>query len=640
MAYSIRIDNGSTTVLLDGRAVLSDIRFTVTDNRQVSENIIPTSVESKDNEFLLSFEKQGMVDGAQLKLREVGSVLQFELEIETHHIDISRYLSSNAAVRMHFKPAYPLEGDYITGTEQNLWFQIPSFSNDFEKLPRRTQDVHFKMDGRHIHMLPLVGGSWRAELEGDALVTSIGCGGIYKAHGPIMTLSVSDDPYSAIKENFRAGRQTGVISVPLREERSFPEAFRYFGWCTWDAFYHDVTSEKIYGKLDEFKSVGIIPSYVLIDDGWSCYTEDGGLLDFCEDRKKFPEGLAACIRKIKEEYGVKYVGVWHAFGGYWRGIAQGSELAERMSDTLVRCKNGYLVPAPDADKSFAFWDVWHSYLEEQGVDFVKVDVQSSYSHFVDELCENAQAVRNAHEGLERSVFKHFDGRIINCMGMDIADLLGRPMSAINRNSNDFYPNRENSFVSHIYMNAYNAPTHGAVMYCDYDMWWSQHESARQGSVLRAISGGPVYVSDEVGKTDATYIRPLIDKNGMIPKLDGHAVPTLDCFYLDTAANGVPLKLFNRSGENFAVAAFGLTDGAVGTLRLEQIPNAEGEYLACEYFTGEQTVMTAETEISFKLDRNECKLWNLYPIRSGEALVGDADVFMGCASINKKAVKVK
>lgn len=364
------------------------------------------------------------------------------------------------------------------------------------------------------------------------------------------------------------------------------------------------------------------------------------MLDFCEDRKKFPEGLAACIRKIKEEYGVKYVGVWHAFGGYWRGIAQGSELAERMSDTLVRCKNGYLVPAPDADKSFAFWDVWHSYLEEQGVDFVKVDVQSSYSHFVDELCENAQAVRNAHEGLERSVFKHFDGRIINCMGMDIADLLGRPTSAINRNSNDFFPNRENSFKEHIYMNAYNAPAQGSIMYCDYDMWWSQHESARQGSVLRAISGGPVYVSDEVGNTDATYIRPLIDKNGMIPKLDGHAVPTLDCFYLDTAANGVPLKLFNRSGENFAVAAFGLTDGAVGTLRLEQIPNAEGEYFACEYFTGEQTVMTAETEISFKLDRNECKLWNLYPIRNGEALVGDADLFMGCASINKKAVKVK
>ena len=489
-------------------------------------------------------------------------------------------------------------------------------------------------------MLPLVGDDLRTEFREDSLFASVGCGGVGQVSAYILTLAIGNDPFEVIRENFETARKTGAIGVPLRRERELPAMCGKFGWCTWDAFYQEPTSEKIFRKLDELRAMGIKLGYVLIDDGWSA-VRDNSLWDFCEDRQKFPEGLAACVKRIKEEYGIPYVGVWQAFNGYWKGIHPEGVVARELGACLQSCPNGLLIPAPDAEKNFAFWDRWHSYLAAQGIDFVKVDNQTTYSYYIDDICKNVAGVRAAHEGLERSVFKHFEGRMINCMGMGIYDQLTRPQSALNRNSNDFLPKLENGFAIHLCTNAYNAPVHSQMMYCDYDMFWSKHESSKPGSVLRAISGGPVYISDPIDSTDMLYLSPLYEEDGTIPALDSYAMPTYDCFYRDCAKDGVPLKVFNRCGKNFAVAAFGISDGmAEGSLRLGDIPGVDfEEYLACEYFSGERTVMDRDTEIKISLQKHEVMLWNLYPIRDGKAQIGDSALYMGCAAKNTQAYTV-
>jgi hypothetical protein len=303
-----------------------------------------------------------------------------------------------------------------------------------------------------------------------------------------------------------------------------------------------------------------------------------------------------------------------------------------MGEVLEACPNGLLIPAPNAERNFAFWDRWHTYLAAQGVDFVKVDNQTTYSYYIDEICRNVEGVRAAHEGLERSVFKHFEGRIINCMGMGIYDQLTRPRSALNRNSNDFLPKLENGFVIHAVTNVYNVPVHSQMMYCDYDMWWSQHETAKPSSVLRAISGGPVYISDPLDATELTYLAPLYEADGTIPPLDSYGMPTYDCFYRDCAKEALPLKVFNRRGENFVVAAFGLSENtAHGELCLSQIPDAGDRYLAVEYFSGEERILSAKDAWKFSLNKYDVMLWNLYPIREGKCVVGDPALYMGCAS---------
>ena len=63
-----------------------------------------------------------------------------------------------------------------------------------------------------------------------------------------------------------------------------------------------------------------------------------------------------------------------------------------------------------------------------------------------------------------------DGIIINCMGMVMENVLGRPTSAMSRKIDDFFPEQENGFVEHLLQNAYNSTYHDEIYYCDCDMF--------------------------------------------------------------------------------------------------------------------------------------------------------------------------
>jgi raffinose synthase len=41
-----------------------------------------------------------------------------------------------------------------------------------------------------------------------------------------------------------------------------------FGWCTWDAFYSDVTPEGVLEGVSSLTKAGVQPKTVIIDDGW------------------------------------------------------------------------------------------------------------------------------------------------------------------------------------------------------------------------------------------------------------------------------------------------------------------------------------------------------------------------------------
>ena len=67
-----------------------------------------------------------------------------------------------------------------------------------------------------------------------------------------------------------------------------------------------------------------------------------------------------------------------------------------------------------------------------------------------------QVAYGTHIGLEAAVCSYFDGRIINCMGMEPENIWNRTITAISRNSDDFMPNNKSGFAEHLLQNAYNA----------------------------------------------------------------------------------------------------------------------------------------------------------------------------------------
>jgi len=369
------------------------------------------------------------------------------------------------------------------------------------------------------------------------------------------------------------------------------------------------------------------------------------LTSFKEDREKFPEGLKECIRRIKEEYGIEKVGVWHTLHAYWWGVCANSELGKEMEDCLFLA-NYKVVPINNLEKQYKFWDTWHSYLADCGVDFVKVDNQSTGGVWAGHS-STVLSTGIAHQSIERSIKKNFDGLVINCMGMDMENVLSRPFTAISRNSDDFFPDRENGFAKHLMQNVYNAIWHSQVMHCDYDMWWSGKSDPVQSGLLRAISGGPVYISDAVGDTNRDNILPVVGENGDICRLDHYAMPTYDCIYSDCAAEGRFVKTYNCKGDSVALALFNVCRKDVTeTFKFNVIPDIDAtrEYVAYEYFTKKYTRITAESEETLTLSSDDVRAYSLYPImadESGEYIeLGETTRYIGIGSRVKKKVYVK
>lgn len=78
--------------------------------------------------------------------------------------------------------------------------------------------------------------------------------------------------------------------------------------------------------MEEFRRKNMPVSWVLLDDGWSDVDRKNGTLrSFGADPSRFPKGLSHTVRLLKDEFGVKYVGVWQAFQGYWNGVDPNDE---------------------------------------------------------------------------------------------------------------------------------------------------------------------------------------------------------------------------------------------------------------------------------------------------------------------------
>lgn len=573
--------------------------------------------------------------------RYVNNTVIFSLNMEKDVDDIGALYSflPEGAITIKFSENASADAILASG-HYGPWWMEPHFTESFDKLPPKTQNIVLQKGDLHYHLLPLCGNDFRCEFDKNGLFISPGTSGLQCMNGDFLAVTAADDPFTAVKLGYENAHAAGSIRVPLIKDRKFPKLFEGFGWCTWDSFYHDVTSEKIYKKLDEFKEKNIPVKWMIIDDGWSC-VNGKFLTSFKEDSAKFPEGLKACIAKIKSNYGVEKVGVWHNYLGYWLGVEKDSELYELQKENLVHTPSGIIMPAIDEERAFRFWDTWHSYLADCGVDFLKIDNQSSFSHRASGIMPTAEAARISHKAIDRSVIKNFDGVMINCMGMDMENVLARPVTALSRNSDDFFPLREHGFTSHIMQNVYNAIWHSQLYFCDYDMWWSKHEAAVQSGVLRSISGSPIYVSDAMGETDASAIFPTIENDGTVMRCDYAARPTLDCFYTDCRTSGTLLKTWNRSDNAFAATLFNISDNKItDRFDIGSIPeiDKESSYIAYDYFGKTFAKVKAGDNFTVTLDPDGVAVYNLYPVfvENGEefVLLGSTDKYVPIASKNK------
>ena len=440
------------------------------------------------------------------------------------------------------------------------WWTRPAFAERFEDIPPRTQVLLLKGKDKCACLVPMVGEHWKAAVNGGTetelcLELSAGVGGSMSVEEPLYILAEGDTVREAVHCAFTW--LAGEKGIPMRQERRLPDQFRSLGWCSWNAFYTDVDETGLRQKAAEFTKKSVPVRWMIIDDGWMS-TKDTFLTDFVPDRKKFPGGFSQMVKDIRRSSTIQKFGVWHALGGYWSGVQKDSVLAEQEAEHLTKTVNGLLVPSPE--QGAAFYQHWYQLLRRQGIEFVKVDGQSTAARYFENTLPVSSAVRGMNEALESGA-SLMDNNILNCMGMAMENVLARPASAVSRNSDDFFPDREGSFTEHLLENAYNAIYHDELYCCDWDMFWTSHPDGRKHSLLRAISGGPVYFSDRVGETNPDVLRPLAYLDGSLPMMIRSAKPTEDCVFSDPRSGGV-LKLHNAapwgSGMAGGIAVYNLT----------------------------------------------------------------------------------
>ncbi len=563
-----------------------------------------------------------------------GSLLgTLELSIHTNTLEESCLLEKERPVRITLPLAERPEK--ITAFYMfNPWWTRPAFPASCAEIPDKTQIALLKFRDRIVCLVPMVGDRMKTMLcPGDdeqclCMEMTAYVGGFCNLREPVFLWSEGETVSEAVHEAF--ARLSEIKEIPLRENRRVPEMFHYLGWCSWDAFRTDISAEGVRAKAAELAEKQVPVRWMLIDDGWMTST-DKTLAGYVPDPVKFPGGFGPLTKELRDQGMIRWFGVWHALGGYWDGIDPGSSLASAKRDALCETSSGRLVPDPD--KGASFYHDWYRELRKEGIDFVKVDGQSICPFYYEDNVPLSRAARGIHQQLESGISR-MNGNIINCMGMAMENILARPSSAVSRNSDDFLPAEENSFVEHLMQNAYNALYHNEIYCCDWDMFWTKHVHAKKHALLRAISGGPVYFSDKTGCTDPEILKGLVYSDGKLLMMDRSAMPTEDCVFTDPREEGV-LKLHNTGTREDGIRGGGIAvlnlTGQEQSFRFtaQEIPElTEDEYWMLNFIKGTTTLVKRTEQINGTLASGDFAWYVFLPASKNMSCLGLLDKYAG------------
>eukprot|EP00803_Ostreobium_quekettii_P005322 evm.model.scf_2114.1 EVM.evm.TU.scf_2114.1 scf_2114:2316-14243(+) len=286
------------------------------------------------------------------------------------------------------------------------------------------------------------------------------------------------------------------------------------------------------------------------------------------------ERLGEVISYLRQEFDLLNVYCWHGLPAYWSGVMpEESEVAKYNAKIMyAKPTAGLLEIEPSlawnpsvlagigvVDDPGELYNDMHTYLHNAGVDGVKVDCQAGVGLVGSVLGGGPAASAKYHAALEESVAKHFPGnQVINCMCHSTENIYRFDKTAVARASDDFYPRDPSSTAPHIAASAYNSLFLSPLVVPDWDMFHSEHQGAVLHATARAVSGGPVYVSDKPGCHNFDLLKQLVLPNGSILRADEPARPTRDCLFRNVMMdNKTLLKVWTTNPFSGVVGIFNL-----------------------------------------------------------------------------------
>lgn len=457
----------------------------------------------------------------------------------------------------------------------------------------------------------------------------------------------------------------------LIENKIKPQFAEKFGFCTYNAFYDDVTEENLEKLLDVFEKEGIGVGFLLIDAGWQS-TQGDKLAAFEPDPKKFPNGLKKTVERLKEKYGLSQVFCWHTFIGFWTGFVKENfpeykidyidffipkhtrklmDKIERSDTTATAGFNFYATNTIHqkwgvvGTDLYRFYFDFYSYLRKQGVDGSKLDAMCWIEGLGQHRGGRVRQMRQLISSLEGASAINFGMEHINCSSCSNDFIYNSLRSSVIRSSTDFFENIDESHGLHLFTNAHTSFWLDELFIPDWDMFMSGINAGEYHAMARAISGGPIYCSDNLKSVDFDIIRKLTDGKGGLGKCVCAARVTQDNLFTDPVHEKKLLKVFNRNKYGYVLGAFccyydkNENVRVRDTLRLQEIHGLpKGNYAVYSYRKGYLGIYPESASFEVELGRFEGDIFTVVPVRGGVAAIGIAEKYNPTGFIARKTMQ--
>lgn len=537
---------------------------------------------------------------------------------------------------------------FLTLHRPCYWWNVPKVTTTVTAFEKQTQLILWKLKkGGYGLFLPIIAGDLQASVRGQengaVLEWNGALPGTLPAQAELAAVSTGSDPLALVRDTIRE-IQVKLGTFRVREEKQTPGFTDHFGWCTWDAFYMEVTEAKVEQGLKTFKKGGVVPGFCIVDAGWQDVDDKKSMINsFGTHPTRFPNGLKGLSQKAKE-IGVQYFGVWHAIVGFWRGVNPEGELATRY-----KCTPSLIAPFPyenpnpminfnmvNPSEIRRFYEEYYTILREQGVDMVKVDGQAGLEYFAKNHFGRISSMQHYQHAMQAQAAHLMGNNLIHCM-CNSTDIYYNLLSSVAwRNSDDYFPQKDQAAQQqHIYNNSLNALFSSQVALPDWDMFQSHGIDAEYHAAARAISGGPVYVSDKPGKQNFTLLKKLVLSDSRIPKWDRPALPSAESLFL-TREDNQPMKITNIRGQNGVIGLFHCRESGkkiTSTFSPGEIPEIKGTSFAIRLGrSGKMVVAKKKDRVSLELNSGEHELATISPIEGGVAVFGLIDKFASAATL--------
>jgi len=486
---------------------------------------------------------------------------------------------------------------------------------------------------------------------------------VFSGSAPLFSWAFAEDPYSATQKCWELALQSDYCkdNIQLRSLKTYPELFDYLGWCSWEHYETNINEKNLSESIEILKKSPVPVRYVIVDDGYvdAKIPAEGAkshLLSF-DVNEKFPNGWEH-ITSLKEESSVKWVGIWRNMNGYLGGVSPEhtmTDLKDNLMPQTVHRSEGprnktetehTMIVKPDVESSEKFYKQMVDKSIDGGFDFMKVDFQT-YNFWM--YSGTGNAVNSAHQNnqaLEEAT-KSNNLPLLNCISQSSVNVFNTKHSIISRASvdlklynNNMAPTRQ-SFANNMWW--------GDILIGDLDEYHTSNEKTAQYlTIARAVSGGPVYISDNPEHINEEIIRPLIFNDGKIIRALAPAVPLKESLFYDSFLGIVGLKK-----KSYRVIAPGRHGSAViaafnfsifrkvnGFINEDDYPFAaakEQPYNGLWKIPKEGLVIydyeadiceLLDHDYTFTVDKMKAKIFNLAPIINGWAVIGRNDKYFG------------